>query len=302
METAALAGYFLVISSCTEGQHKWSAALRYFLWSVTGSALILFAIAIRLVEGTNLTYPLTTGSPLADTLLAWGWSIKVGFLPWHFWLLGVYRALPVAWAAWFSVVPKGALLLNFLALLPPEGEALQGELFYLLATVSLVGAYAAAWAASTEIERLFWGSFAQAGYIALCAAPGAQAAGWDFWFVYGVASLLSFLYVEHPWTGRWGNAVGLLLLANLAALPPVLGFWVKVGLFWEGFRHLNEPFRSLLIGAAALATIGGFAVYGKLLWRLWQRSPSTPPWPRRLLYGAGALLLLGLGIGGLRWL
>lgn len=120
LESAALGGYFFVAIVGKE-KEKWRAALRYFIWSVLGSALILLGIALRLAEGHSLIYPLASGSTLSWAFLSWGWAIKVAFLPWHGWMMGLYRTLPLAWGAWFSVVPKGALLLNFIYLLPEEG-------------------------------------------------------------------------------------------------------------------------------------------------------------------------------------
>lgn len=300
MESAALAGYFFVVSA-SESPHRWAAALRYFTWNVLGTGLLFLGIAVRLIEGHALGgYPLQSAGPLADALLNWGWAIKVGFIPWHFWLLSVYRVLPLAWAAWYAVVPKGALLLNFLRLLPHLGEGIQPGLLYALAGISLVAGYAAAWRAERLTEMLFWASFSQVGYMGLVLAPGAQESGWNFWLVYGAASFLSFLYVERPWRGRLGDAVGLLLLSNLAGLPPVLGFWVKLALFESAFRYLGAGVKVFLIGAGLLATVAGFAVYGRILWRIWQEQPREKvAFGRRMLYAAGAVGLFGLGLWGL---
>lgn len=303
MESAALAGYFFV-AAASESSQRWAAALRYFMWNVLGTGLLFLGIAVRLAEGHTLGgYPLGRGGPLADALLSWGWAIKVGFIPWHFWLLSLYRVLPLAWAAWYAVVPKGALLLNFLQLLPSLGEGVQPGLLYALSGISLVAGYAAAWRAQGLTEMLFWASFSQVGYMGLVFVPGAQETGWNFWLVYGAASFLSFLYVERPWRGRFGDTVGLLLLSNLAGLPPVLGFWVKLALFESAFRYLGSGVKGFLIGAGLLATVAGFAVYGRLLWRIWQERPRERlSLGRRVLYvgGAGALFGLGLwGLGGL---
>ncbi|GIV24482.1 MAG: hypothetical protein KatS3mg026_0174 [Bacteroidia bacterium] len=301
MEAAALSGYFFVIAASEKTPSRWEAALRYFFWSVIGSALILMSLAVRLMAKQPLLYPLSSGSMLSDLLLSWGWAIKAGFLPWHGWLMGLYRTLPLGWGVWYSLVPKGALLLNFLAVLPSDSSSgIFPGFLYGLGALSLVGAYALAWRAPRLTEQLFWGSFAQAGYMVLAMVGGGQASGWQFWLVYGPASLVSFWYVERPWRGRMGNAVGLLLLANLAALPPVLGFWVKMALFWEGLQHLAGWARILLIGAAALATIGGFAVYGKVLWQIWHTASPPPPARRRVGYAIGAIGLFGLGLLGLK--
>lgn len=302
MEAAALSGYFFVIAASEKASSRWEAALRYFFWSVVGSALILMSLAVRLMAKQSLTYPLASGGMLGDLLLSWGWTIKVGFLPWHGWLMGLYRTLPLGWGVWYSLVPKGALLLNFLALLPGGGSSwgIFPGFLYGLGALSLLGAYALAWRATSLTEQLFWGSFAQAGYMVLAMVAGGQVSGWQFWLVYGPASLLSFWYVERPWRGRVGDAVGLLLLANMAALPPVLGFWVKMALFWEGLQHFTGAVRVLLVGAAVLATIGGFAVYGKVLWGVWQRTTPSLSAGRRIGYWVGAAGLFVSGLLGLQ--
>lgn len=299
MESAALGGYFFVAETGAASE-RWNAAIRYLIWSITGSALLLMGISARLTAGETLFYPLHTGRPLADMLMMMGWTVKVGFIPWHFWLMGLYRVLPVPWGGWFSIVPKGALLLNLLSALPSE-NAIQLTIFRSLGALSLLGAYALAWRAEQLTEMIFWGSFAQGAYAVLATTPGGAFAAWEFWMVYSPATLLSLLYAGQPWRGGTGSAVGLLLIANLAALPPVLGFWVKLQLLWVGLTHLSDWMRWVLLTAALTATVGGFAVYGKLLWSVWRSDETrdTPPFWRRALYLSGALILLAAGLRGL---
>ncbi|MCX8112498.1 MAG: proton-conducting transporter membrane subunit [Bacteroidia bacterium] len=297
LESGAIAGYFFVVGASSSAQ-KWAAGVRYFSWSVAGSALILMGIAARLMGEVPLSYPLASGRIWSDSLLSIGWAIKVGFIPWHFWLMGIYRCLPVVWGGWFAVVPKGALLLNLISGIPSAGLSL--ELFYMCGALSLLSAYAWAWKAESLTEMVFWGSFAQGGYVVLAATREGASAAWDFWAVYGGAGFLGLLYAEAPWQGRGGSSIGLLLLANLAALPPVLGFWVKFQLFWVGLNYLTGGLRWLLIGSALLATLGGFAVYGKVLWRLWTgEAAPVPSLSRKILYSIGALGLFVLGLNGL---
>ncbi|MCS6790805.1 MAG: hypothetical protein NZ580_07490 [Bacteroidia bacterium] len=293
IESGAITGYFLAAGSQTE--NRWQVALRYLIWSVMGSALILLGVALRAMEGGGLTYPLKYSVVFADALMSWGWSMKVGFIPWHAWVMSLYKGLPVVWAGWFAVVPKGALLLSCLELFPSQGEGPSMGLFYLLASVSLIAGYAVAWNASTPVEMLYWGTFSQAGYMALSALPGGKS-GWSFWQVYGIASFLSLLFTAQPWTSRGGLGIGLLLLANLAALPPVMGFWVKLALFWDTFMGYRSFLQGITLAAAGVATIGGFALYGKILWRLAQQEATVPQWGYRVLYMGAALGLLGIGL------
>ena len=301
LETAAIAGYFVALT-LSRKENPWGTALTYFTWNVVGSALILMAIALRLAEGKGLSYPLASAGWLSDGLLGWGWAIKVGFLPWQGWLLRLYEALPPVWAGWFSAVPKGALLSSLLFMLPDTGEGgLQLGVFYLLSAGTLIGAYSIAWRQASVLRILFWGSLGQGAFLSLVLVPGAQVAGWYFWMVYAVGTWVSFVYAERPWLSSWGRAVGLLLLANLAALPPVLGFWVKVALFERGFQLLTGPWRAILLGSGAFALIGGLLSYGKALYILWESPPlvSMPSRPYQALYllAALAFLLLGIGVG-----
>jgi NADH:ubiquinone oxidoreductase subunit 2 (subunit N) len=301
LETGAIAGYFVALT-LSRKENPWGTALTYFTWNVVGSALILMAIALRLAEGKGLSYPLASAGWLSDGLLGWGWAIKVGFLPWQGWLLRLYEALPPVWAGWFSAVPKGALLSSLLFMLPDTGEGgLQLGVFYLLSAGTLIGAYNIAWRQASVLRILFWGSLGQGAFLSLVLVPGAQVAGWYFWMVYAVGTWVSFVYAERPWLSSWGRAVGLLLLANLAALPPVLGFWVKVALFERGFQLLTGPWRAILLGSGAFALIGGLLSYGKALYILWESPPlvSMPSRPYQALYllAALAFLLLGIGVG-----
>ena len=299
LETAAIAGYFVALT-LSRKENPWGTALTYFAWNVVGSALILMSIALRLAEGQALSYPLASAGWLSDGLLGWGWAIKVGLLPWQGWLLRLYAALPPVWAGWFSAVPKGALLSSLLFMLPDSGEGdFEPGVFYLLSAGTLIGAYSIAWRQASALRILFWGSLGQGAFLSLVLVPGAQVAGWYFWMVYAVGTWVSFVYAERPWLSDWGKAVGLLLLANLAALPPVLGFWVKVALFERGFQLLSGPWRYILLGSGAFALMGGLLSYGKALYLLWESpTPLSPPvLPYRVLYLLASLALLVLGIG-----
>ncbi|MCS7296996.1 MAG: hypothetical protein NZ611_02105, partial [Bacteroidia bacterium] len=289
MESGAIGGYFLVANAGASPE-RWGTAIRYLTWSVIGSALVLLSIAVRLVEHHSLFYPLESGGEWADHLFSIGWALKVGFIPWHFWMMSLYRTLPVAWGGWFSIVPKGALLLNLLSSLKEGGLKL--DLWYGHAILSMLGAYALGWRAQDLTEMIFWGSFAQGAYTALAATAGGKEAGWDFWQVYSIGGPLALLYASVPWQSREGRSIGLLLLANLAAVPPILGFWVKLQLFWVSVAFLSEGERWVLIGAALFATIGGFAVYGKLLWRLWhQEAVEEPPLILKSAYILSSIVL-----------
>jgi len=301
LETAAIAGYFVVITLSRQG-NPWGTAIIYFAWNVIGSALILMAIALRLAEGKGLSYPLSSAGWLSDGLLGWGWAIKVGLLPWQAWLLRLYEALPPVWAGWFSAIPKGALLSNFLFMLPDSGEGgPQMGVFYFLSAGTLIGSYSIAWRQASPLRILFWGSLGQGAFLSLVLVPGAQVAGWYFWMVYAVGTWVSFVYAERPWLSDWGKAVGLLLLANLAALPPIVGFWVKVALFERGFQLLSGLWRYILLGSGAFALIGGLLSYGKALWLLWESpdafSPPSRPYRALYLLAALAFLVLGIGVG-----
>lgn len=297
MESAAIGGYFFVVGAHVKPD-RWETVIRYLTWSVTASALVFLGIAFRLAAEKPITYPLSSGGYFSDMLLLTGWSIKIGFLPWHFWLISLYRSLPVVWGGWFAAVPKGALLLNLLSALKAEGLHL--EVVYALGAVSLLGAYALAWKAAERTEMIFWGSFAQSAYLTLAMTEKGAFAGWKFWLVYSVATLSALLYAQRPWRGQVGSAVGLLILANLAALPPVLGFWVKLQLFWAGIEYLPLPFRWLLIGTALIGTIGGFAVYGKVLWYSWENPEKAAPNAFcKILYLSSGLALMALGLRGL---
>ncbi len=301
LETAAVAGYFMALTLSTE-KNPWVAPLTYLIWSVIASSLIFMGVALRLLAGESLSYPLSSAGWLSDSFILWGWAIKAGFLPWQSWLLRLYQALPPLWAGWFSAVPKGALLSHLLAMLPDVGGGgLQLFLFYALAAATLIGSYSLAWSQKTPLNILFWGSLGQGAFTALVLVPGAQVAGWYFWMVYAFGTWLGFAYSARPWTTSWGKAAGLLILANLAALPPVIGFWVKVALFERGFQLLAAPWRYLLLVSGAFALIGGLLSYGKVLWLFWAQTPAPAPppllWRIFYLLTAALLLLTGIGVG-----
>jgi len=105
--------YFLI--GIWGGEHKLYAAIKFFLYTLFGSVLMLVGILVlyRHYGTTNLLAMLASGSHLASSLQLWvfaaffvGFAIKVPMFPFHTWLPDAHVEAPTAG----SVILAGVLL------------------------------------------------------------------------------------------------------------------------------------------------------------------------------------------------
>ncbi len=276
---ATLKYFFLSILS--------SALLLYgfsFLYGVAGSTRLSDILAAA--SGPTGSQPFAMLAPLALVLIVAGLSFKIAAVPFHFYAPDVYQGTSNLNAGVLAVVPKIAGIVALVkvgsAMLPlVAGHGWQ--LFLILAVVTMtLGNVVALW--QKNFRRLLaYSSIAHAGYMLIGLAVwmaardgqgignGVGEAGLSatllYVVVYAAASLGTFAALVY--LGRYEQQVdtveelsGLsrthrgaalmiaIFMFSLAGLPPLAGFWGKLGLFASALNvRSGDPG---LLGTASL--------------------------------------------------
>ena len=286
-----------------------SAVLLYgfsFLYGLTGH-LHFDAIAKSLADG-GTSGPLPV---LALLLVMAGIGFKIAAVPFHFYAPDVYQGTTNLNAGLLSVVPKIAgmvVLVRLVAAVLPSDLAQVGwQLCLVLSVMTMtLGNVAALW--QNNVRRLLaYSSIAHAGYmlIGLCVflaarsvdgrvAPEEHLAGLAslllYLAVYVTATLGTFAAIIH--LGRADEPIdrveqltGLgksrplvaaalaVFMFSLAGIPPLAGFWGKLGLFYsalsvEAVTDLTVagiPMRTALIALAVIGALNAAIAAGYYL-------------------------------------
>jgi NADH-quinone oxidoreductase subunit N len=161
------------------------AALKFFLSSVTATAVMLLGISfVYAGSGTLVLSEIATELPGADPALATlikagvaltlvGFAFKTAAVPFHFWVPETYLGAPLPVAAYLSVVGKTAglagLILVTVGAFPTFGDIWGPAIAVLAGLTMTVGNVAAlrtrVGAAHSATRLLAWSSVGQAGYL-----------------------------------------------------------------------------------------------------------------------------------------
>jgi NADH-quinone oxidoreductase subunit N len=281
------------------------AALTAFLTSVAATAVTVLGVAF-VYAGTGTLFLQRTAPALAEAgvrapmvlaglvLVLAAPSFKLAAVPFHAWAPDTYLGAPLPFAAYLSVVSKGAGLVALLAVtlggFAPAASTWTVAVGVLAAATLVVGNLGALRQQSV-VRLLAWSSIAQAGYLVLPVAAGAvaglggldglvAAASVAYLAAYAAMNLGAFAVVgAAAGPGRRASRLRLQDLRGLARTRPLLGlplvFFLAclaglppgiVGLVTK-MRVLEPPVRggtgwlALLAVVAALATVVGLAYY-----------------------------------------
>ncbi len=243
------------------------AGMKYLLLGALSSAILLYGIAL-LYGATGTTTlagiraalgsgPPSTVALLGVALLIAGFGFKMAVVPFQMWVPDVYQGAPTPTTAFLSVASK---LAGFAVVLRVFGVGLQPlgnvwpDAFAILAAVTMtVGNVAAL--RQTNVKRLMgYSSIGQAGYAltGLAAASHATSTGLVFFLAaYALTNLGAFVAIIFfsdrlgsdalaDYDGLWRRSPGMALalticLLSLVGMPPMVGFWSKVYLFFSVF-------------------------------------------------------------------
>ena len=219
------------------------------------------------LEGMSSTLSTSSwrGCELGMIFLLIGFLFKLTAVPFHMWAPDVYEGAPTAVTAFFSIVPKPALLVVFVRLLYQSfyDFMIEWQAFLIFCSVAsmLLGSFAGL--AQHRIKRLLaYSSIGHVGYllISFCCGTLEGLQGLAIYLViYIVVTVNIFAVVmtplrraphstqQHQGVGRIKYTTDLAMLAksnpllaatltvavfSLAGIPPLAGFYGKAFLFW----------------------------------------------------------------------
>lgn len=238
------------------------AGMKYFLIGALANAVLVIGVIFVFGMIGHVGYGdiadaakfMTAPSPLlllGLALMLMALSFKLGAVPAHFWMPDVAEGAPAPAATFLTVIPKigGAVALARLIDLFPEGATALRPLAAIMAAATMtLGNLGALW--QSDVRRLLgYSAVSQSGYalMAVCAASlseSAPAALLIFLIGYAAANITAFAVVTQlrgrtalqDYAGLFQTRTGLALVMTLALLslvgiPPLIGFFGKLGLF-----------------------------------------------------------------------
>jgi NADH-quinone oxidoreductase subunit N len=263
LELLTLSSYALVALN-RDSPLSSEAAMKYFVLGALASGILLYGMSM--IYGATGTLDLQKIHAVAalaagsshQTLLAFGLvflvagiGFKFGAAPFHMWLPDVYQGSPTAVTAFIGSAPKIAafgmawrLLDGALGGLHPQW----GEMLAVLAVLSLaVGNIVAI--AQTNLKRMLaYSTISHVGFLLLGLSNGTPegfAAAMFYAIAYAIMSAAAFgsiLLLSHAGfeaeeiddfkglnqRNPWYAFVVLLVMASLAGIPPLFGFFAKL--------------------------------------------------------------------------
>ncbi|TYT25110.1 NADH-quinone oxidoreductase subunit NuoN [Luteimonas viscosa] len=331
LELLALCSYALVATD-RDSPLASEAAMKYFVLGSLASGLLLYGMT--LVYGATGTLDLVAIRDAAygvagddRTLLLTGAvfvlvgiAFKFGAAPFHMWLPDTYHGAPTPITLFIGSAPKlAAFGMSWRLLdvgLGPLHEQTQ-LLLAVLAALSLgVGNLFAI--AQTNLKRMLaYSTISHVGFLFLGLAAGGSggyAAAMFYAISYAIMSVAAFgaivmlsrrgfeadriddfrgLGSRSPWMA----GLVLLVMASLAGVPPLLGFWAKLAVLRAA---LEGDLLWLAIVGIVFAVIGAF-YYLRVIKVMYFDPPEGEPITVRggalqVVFAVNALALLGLGL------
>lgn len=291
-EGTAIASYLLV-AFYSEQPDALAACIKYFIQTAVGSVLVLFGIALVLMNNGTLDFDTmsVTPSPLlvvAGALFLIGFGVKAALFPNFTWLPDAYAESPAGISAYLSGV---VTVTGIIALLKGLSVCIWsvegwGVLLLIVAMLNiLIGNILAV--AQTQIKRILaYSSISHMGFILLAVGIGlftpsafALRASMLHLFIHGLMKSLAFLVVGAFAFGYGGSrplavddlrgaakhypllAFALIVaLLSLTGIPLLAGFVSKWQIFLAGVQS-GSLFVIALVIFAALNSIFALAYY-----------------------------------------
>ncbi|MFT3756733.1 MAG: NADH-quinone oxidoreductase subunit NuoN [Pseudoxanthomonas sp.] len=330
LELLALCSYALVALNRDDGLST-EAAMKYIVLGSIASGLLLYGMS--LVYGATGTLHLDAiSAAIADSsertllltgvvFMVAGIAFKLGAAPFHMWLPDVYQGAPTPITLFISAGPKLAAFGMAFRLLVDGVGPLEDQWRLLLsglAAASLIIGNVIAIAQTNLKRMLAYSTVSHVGFLLLGLAGG-TAAGYSASLFYAISyalmSVASFGAIivlsrqgfeaeqidDFKGLSRrdpWQAFLVLLVMASLAGVPPLLGFWAKLAVLRAA---LGGDLLWLAILGVICSVIGAY-YYLRVIKVMWFDEPigeAHPPRAGRALpvvFGVNALALLGLGI------
>jgi NAD(P)H-quinone oxidoreductase subunit 2 len=270
LETLSISSYLLTGYTKRDPRSN-EAALKYLLIGASSSAIFLYGSSLLYgLSGGETRLPAiatqiaaanlggSIGLVIALVFAIAGVAFKIGAVPFHQWTPDVYEGSPTPVVAFLSVGSKAAgfalatrLLVTAFPLVSDEWHLVMTSLAILSMVLGNVVALA-----QTSMKRLLaYSSIGQAGFIMIGLVVGTQA-GYSSMVMYLIAYLMMnlgafacvILFALRTGTDQISEYSGLyqkdplltlalsMCLLSLGGIPPLVGFFGKLYLFWAGWQ------------------------------------------------------------------
>jgi NADH-quinone oxidoreductase subunit N len=307
VETISIPGYLLAGWRKRESKSN-EAMLKYYLLGVVASAVMLYGMSMiyGLTAATNLAdiSKWVNANPRSPLLVAAlfltlvGFGFKISAVPFHQWAPDTYEGAPTPITAFLSVASKTA---GFVAITQIVFAGFLGRadvwrpIFWILAVLTMTVGNLIALKQTNIVRMLAYSSVAQAGFImAPLAVAGingsATKSAFDaivFYLVmYAFMNLGAFTIVIivsrktksgdiSSFGGLFQYAPGLaiamtLIMASLAGIPPLGGFWAKFFVF-KAIIDAGSVWPLILGIVASINSVVAFFYYGSIMREMWMR-------------------------------
>ncbi len=305
-------------------------AMKYFVLGAIASGLMLYGMSLLYgVTGTldlatlsaALSFgELTTPVILAVAFVVVGVAFKLGAVPFHMWVPDVYHGSPTAVTLFVGTAPKVAAFALIMRLLVDGLGPLHAEwqpLLVALAVLSMGIGNIVAIAQSNIKRMLAYSAISHMGFLLLGVLSGTEqgySAAMFYAIAYalmsaggfGMVVLLSRAGFEADrlddfrglnQRAPWFAGMMLVLMASMAGVPPMLGFYAKFSVL---SAVVGAGFTWLAVLAVAFAIVGAF-YYLRVIKLMYFDEPEDQ---HRLQAGldfkvalsANGLAVLGLGL------
>ncbi|ADY52496.1 proton-translocating NADH-quinone oxidoreductase, chain N [Pseudopedobacter saltans DSM 12145] len=327
-------GSYIMVSYTAEKSQQMEAGMKYMLFGVTSSAIMLYGISF--IYGFSGSLNLLDGSvfnglnevpPIAKNLIIIFFVVGIGFklsaAPFHFWTPDVYQAAPTSVTSFLSTVPKVAVF-GWLYSINNQFH-LVGEIYlqviFALAILSLLAGNVLA-VFQNDLKRLLaYSAIGHTGFMLMIfVLPETDVFHSLFFYllVYIVTNIGAFLVLYHyeekydalslqsiKGLGKatvLASTVLIIFLVSLIGLPPTGGFIAKFILFSELINQPQiAPYGTWLLIVAVITTVISLFYYFKIPLNLFLREgeeQSINWYNRKLVFlpVAFAILIILLGI------
>lgn len=340
MEILSVPLYGLVAYSLNQGRSL-EAGMKYLVLSATGSAIMLFGIALIYAQTGSLSYPqignhiIQAGdvtSPMlliGATLVLVSLAFKLSLVPFHLWTPDVYEGAPVPVTTFLATTAKIAVamaMLRLMAYLPVFSRPALVDILSLLAIASILAGNLLAMMQNNLKRLLAYSSIAHFGYLMVAVAVfnfATLEASIVYLISYALATLASFGVITmvslsdsqqnregidtdglHRYRGLFWKQPYLAAIMTVALLS-LAGIPMTVGFIGKFYVMLAAVNQSawVLLGAIVIGSAIGLYYYLRVIVTLYMADPGMTRLvtPFNWSRTAGGMVLVLVAFGILLW-